>query len=79
MVKIDQDKWKFGDGETRRLSWREAAAIQTFPNDMEFCGDMVSKYRQIGNAVPCNLAYHVGKYIYEILREKLNTMDETEC
>ena len=73
MVKIDRDKWEFGDGETRRLSWREAAAIQTFPEDMEFCGDMVSKYRQIGNAVPCNLAYHVGKYIHGVLCEKMNT------
>ena len=53
MVKVDKDKWEFGaDGETRRLSWREAAAIQTFPENMEFCGDLTSIYKQIGNAVP---------------------------
>ena len=40
----------------RRLSYREAAAIQTFPREMEFCGDLESKYRQIGNAVPVKLA-----------------------
>ena len=38
--------------EPRRLSWRECAAIQTFPLDFEPCGPVVSKYRQIGNAVP---------------------------
>lgn len=53
MEKLDRDLWKFGDdGVTRRLSWREAAAIQTFPPEMEFVGDLTSKYKQIGNAVP---------------------------
>ncbi len=36
----------------RRLTIRESAAIQTFPDDFEFCGGMNSCYRQIGNAVP---------------------------
>ena len=36
----------------RRLSWRECAAIQTFPKDFEPVGSVQSKYRQIGNAVP---------------------------
>ena len=48
MVKLGQDSWRFGDGgETRRLSWREAAAIQTFPANMEFAGDLTSVYKQI--------------------------------
>lgn len=36
----------------RRLSWRECAAIQTFPPDFEPCGNIAAKYWQIGNAVP---------------------------
>lgn len=36
----------------RRLSWREAAAIQTFPHDFEPAGKLERKFTQIGNAVP---------------------------
>ena len=50
-----KDKFEF-IGKYRRLSYREAAAIQTFPREMEFCGDLERKYRQIGNAVPVKLA-----------------------
>ena len=72
MIKIDSDHWKFGeDGITRRLSYKEAAAIQTFPKNMEFCGDLTSKYKQIGNAVPCELARIIGKELFTIL-EKCN-------
>lgn len=56
MIKIGPDKWKFGStGKTRRLSYKEAAAIQTFPKSLVFHGDLTSKYKQIGNAVPENL------------------------
>lgn len=68
MVKIDKDLWTFGeDGITRRLSWREAAAIQTFPADLEFYGDLTSKYKQIGNAVPVKLAEIIATHLYAIL------------
>ena len=71
MEKIDKDIWKFGDdGVTRRLSWREAAAIQTFPKELEFCGDITSKYKQIGNAVPVKLAEYVAIQLKGILMEK---------
>lgn len=60
MIKVDKDLWKFGEGETRRLSWREAAAVQTFPQNMYFAGNLVSIYKQIGNAVPVNLAKSVA-------------------
>lgn len=70
MVKLDKDLWRLGsDGKTRRLSWREAAAIQTFPEDLEFFGDLTSKYKQIGNAVPVLLAEFVGKYIRPYLEK----------
>lgn len=68
MVKIGKDNWRFGtNGKTRRLSWREAAAIQTFPRGMKFCGDLTSKYKQIGNAVPVTLAQKIGDSLRKCL------------
>ena len=68
MRKIDKDLWEFGKGGiTRRFSWREAAAIQTFPRDIEFHGDLTSKYKQIGNAVPVKLAETIATHLYAIL------------
>jgi len=46
--------------EERPLTVREYARIQTFPDDYEFIGAMASKYKQIGNAVPVELARQVG-------------------
>lgn len=50
----------------RRLTIKEAAAIQTFPPDYIFCGGKSSIYRQIGNAVPCDLAQVVAESVLEI-------------
>ena len=70
MVKIDTDLWRFGDGGvTRRLSWQECAAIQTFPPGMYFAGYLTSKYKQIGNAVPVKLAEVVAEKVHTILDE----------
>ena len=46
--------------ETRPFTVREYARIQTFPDDWEFFGAKSYQYKQIGNAVPVNLAYHMG-------------------
>ena len=68
MVKIGPDHWEFGKGSvSRRFSWREAAAIQTFPPTIEFCGDLTSIYKQIGNAVPVKLAEIIATHLYAIL------------
>ena len=68
MVKNGPDDWSFGkEGTTRRLSWRECAAIQTFPPDLEFAGNLTSKYKQIGNAVPVRLAEIMASHLYSIL------------
>ena len=67
MEKIDRDLWIFGEGMTRRLSWREAAAIQTFPKNLEFQGDLTSIYKQIGNAVPVKLAEIIATHLYGVL------------
>lgn len=55
--------------ETRPFTIREYARIQTFPDDYEFIGSISSIYRQIGNAVPVNLAYEIGKVIIKTLDE----------
>jgi DNA (cytosine-5)-methyltransferase 1 len=54
--------------EDRPLNVREYARIQTFPDDWEFKGTVAAQYRQIGNAVPVNLAYHLGRAVEAILR-----------
>lgn len=46
--------------EIRLFSVRENARIQSFPDDWKFCGSIASQYRQIGNAVPVNLAFDIG-------------------
>ena len=46
--------------QNRAISLREAASIQTFPNDYIFHGTICSMSKQIGNAVPCELARHFG-------------------
>lgn len=68
MSYVDVDKWEFGEGCTRRLSWIEAALIQTFPEGMTFCGDLMSKYKQIGNAVPPKLSKTVAVELKRRLR-----------
>ncbi len=68
MEKISTDKWIFGkEGSTRRFSWQECAAIQTFPKNMFFFGNLTSKYKQIGNAVPVKLAEVVASAVKEEL------------
>lgn len=76
MIKLGEDLWKFGDnGITRRLSWKEAAVVQTFPKNIHFSGNLTSKYKQIGNAVPVKLAEVVAQELKRILNERLNALD----
>lgn len=59
--------------ETRPLSVREYARIQTFPDHWVFQGSVSSKYRQIGNAVPVNLGYHIGRCAIAMLEGRVET------
>lgn len=53
--------------ENRPLSIREYARIQTFPDEWSFEGSVSSRYKQIGNAVPVNLAYALGVSLIKLL------------
>lgn len=57
---------------TRPLNIREYARIQSFPDEYEFIGSISSIYRQIGNAVPVNLAKYIGISIKDFLDENTN-------
>lgn len=55
--------------ETRPFTVREYARIQTFPDDWKFAGSISQQYKQIGNAVPVNLAKEIGYSIIKVLNE----------
>ncbi|MBL4587395.1 MAG: DNA (cytosine-5-)-methyltransferase [Flavobacteriales bacterium] len=61
--------------ETRPFTIREYARIQTFPDEWEFAGSVSQQYKQIGNAVPCNLAKELGfsiiRFLNEVYSEKI--------
>jgi DNA (cytosine-5)-methyltransferase 1 len=54
---------------TRPFQTREYARIQTFPDDWLFEGSVNQTYKQIGNAVPVNLAYAMGRELVKSLNE----------
>jgi DNA (cytosine-5)-methyltransferase 1 len=59
----------------RRLSAREAARIQTFPDDFIFYPSTSSAYKQIGNAVPPVLGWHLATAVEKFLDKHLNEND----
>lgn len=71
MLKVEKNKQMFVSGKEhlyRRLSVRECARIQGFPDDFIFYyTDLNDGYKMIGNAVPVNLAYEMAKSIFQAL------------
>lgn len=55
--------------ETRPLTVREYARIQTFPDEWNFCGNLAAQYKQIGNAVPVNLAWAIGRSLIRLFND----------
>ena len=51
--------------ETRPFTVRESARIQSFPDDWTFCGGIGDQYKQIGNAVPVEMARRIGIQLKE--------------
>lgn len=94
MEHVGKDRYIFTDGEenNRRLSVKEIARIQTFPDWYEFSRGNSNRsenakldlvYKQIGNAVPVRLALAVAEPIAEWVKEqlenKLNTNESSKC
>ena len=71
MEKIEKDKWQFkeeSNRKVRRMSVRECARIQTFPDEFKFLGEPINEnYKMIGNAVPVKLAEAVARKLRECL------------
>lgn len=88
MEKVGKDQWIFPDGErnNRRLSVKEIARIQTFPNWYNFSdggNESISKngrlnkiYKQIGNAVPVQLARAIARPIAQYIQQELQPQEE---
>lgn len=55
--------------ETRPFTVREYARIQSFPDDWKFKGSLSDQYKQIGNAVPVELARRIGEQIVSAIRK----------
>lgn len=62
----------------RRLTVTEASILQTFPVDYEFSGPQSKVFSQIGNAVPCDLAYVVASVVKKAISKELPTEVEIE-
>ena len=75
MIKVGKDEWKFVEGKEklyRRLTVRECARIQGFPDDFEFIYKSVNDgYKMIGNAVPVELARIIASEIKKSLEDNL--------
>jgi DNA (cytosine-5)-methyltransferase 1 len=50
-------------GQARTISIREAARLQSFPDDFRFWGNMGDRFRQIGNAVPPLMAWGIAEFV----------------
>lgn len=75
MINIDKDKWVFSGENYRRLSVRECARIQSFPDDFIFkYENLADAYKMIGNAVPVKLAEVIAEEIMSDLN-RLNNYD----
>jgi len=64
--------------ETRPFTVREYARIQTFPDDWNFAGSISQQYKQIGNAVPCNLGKELGYSIVKFLNKIYSKLNKSE-
>ena len=73
MVRYGENDCRFVQGKEdlyRRMTVREVARIQGFPDDFQFIyEDVNDAYKMIGNAVPVNLAYEVAMGIRKVLGE----------
>lgn len=79
MTFIEQNKREFVKGKEylyRRLSLRECARIQTFPDDFEFkYSNLANGYKMVGNAVPVNMAHALAS---KIMKDLIPVLSKSE-
>ncbi len=69
---------RYHPDETRPFTVREYARIQTFPDEWRFMGSVSQQYKQIGNAVPCNLGQEVGYSLVSFLNNYYQKSNKSE-
>jgi DNA (cytosine-5)-methyltransferase 1 len=82
MIKTSEDNFEFAKGNEhlyRRLTVRECARVQGFPDDFVFVYKKLEDgYKMVGNAVPVNLAFEVAKSIKSALNKSLKEKRNNE-
>lgn len=75
-----QDWIRLKDGSLRRITMKEAAGLQGFPKEWEFCGSKTDKFQQIGNAVPIVFGKVIGEVLHKYLSQQCTEVPtEEDC